>query len=66
MDNWGERMKVKELTEILQKHNPNREIIFLSGNKIYTVKSDDLDQIITIFTQPYLENIAVIHLKIEL
>lgn len=34
-------MKVKELTEILQKHNPNGEIIFLSGNKIYTVKSDD-------------------------
>lgn len=59
----GGRMKVKELTEILQKHNPNREIIFLSGNKIYTVKSDDPDQIITIFTQKYLDNIAVMHLK---
>lgn len=59
-------MKVKELTEILQKHNPNREIIFLSGNKIYTVKSDDSDQIITIFTQKYLDNIAVMHLKREL
>ena len=59
-------MKVKEIIEILQKHSPNREIIFLSGNKIYTVKSDDLDQIITIFTQQYLENIAVMHLKIEL
>ena len=59
-------MKVKELIEILQKHNPNREIIFLSDNKIYTVKSDDPDQIITIFTQQYLENMAVIHLKIKL
>lgn len=38
-------MKVKEIIEILQKHSPNREIIFLSGNKIYTVKSDDPDQI---------------------
>lgn len=59
-------MKVKEMIEILQKHSPNREIIFLSGNKIYTVRSDDPDQIITIFTQQYLENIAVMHLKIEL
>lgn len=59
-------MKVKEIIEILQKHSPNREIIFLSGNKIYTVRSDDPDQIITIFTQQYLENIAVMHLKIEL
>lgn len=59
-------MKVKELTEILQKHNPNREIIFLSGNKIYTVKSDDPNGIITVFTQKYLDNIAVIHLKKEL
>lgn len=59
-------MKVKELTEILQKHNPNREIIFLSGNKIYTVKSDDPNGIITVFTQKYLDNIAAIHLKKEL
>lgn len=59
-------MKVKELTEILQKHNPNREIIFLSGNKIYTVKSDDPDQIITLFSQKYLDNIAAMHLKREL
>lgn len=66
LDNWSERMKVKELTEILQKHNPNREIIFLSGNKIYTVKSDDPNGMITVFTQKYLENIAVMHLKREL
>lgn len=59
-------MKVKELIEILQKHNPNREIIFLNGNRIYTVKSDDPDQIITLFSQKYLENIAVMHLKREL
>lgn len=59
-------MKVKELTEILQKHNPNREIIFLSGNKIYTVKSDDPDRIITLFSQKYLDNIAAMHLKREL
>lgn len=58
-------MKVKELIEILQKHNPNREIIFLNGNRIYTVKSDDPDQIITLFSQKYLENIAVMHLKRE-
>lgn len=58
-------MKVKELTEILQKHNPNREIIFLKDNKIYTVKSDDPDQIITVFTQKYLDT-AVMHLKREL
>lgn len=43
-------MKVKEIIEILQKHSPNREIIFLSGNKIYTVKSDDPDQTITLFS----------------
>lgn len=59
-------MKIKEIIEILQKHSPNRKIIFLSGNKIYTVKSDDPDQIITIFTQQYLENMAVMHLKIKL
>lgn len=59
-------MKIKEIIEILQKHSPNRKIIFLSGNKIYTVKSDDPDQIITIFTQQYLKNIAVMHLKIKL
>lgn len=44
-------MKVKLLTEILQKHNPNREIIFLSGNKIYTVKSDDPNGMIIVFSQ---------------
>lgn len=59
-------MKVKLLTEILQKHNPNREIIFLSGNKIYTVKSDDPNGMITVFSQKYLDNIAVMHLKREL
>lgn len=59
-------MKIKEIIEILQKHSPNRKIIFLSGNKIYTVKSDDPDQIITIFTQQYLENMVVMHLKIKL
>lgn len=59
-------MKVKEIIEILQKHSPNREIIFLSDNKIYTVKSDDPDQIITVFTQKYLDNIVIMHLKREL
>lgn len=59
-------MKVKEIIEILQKHNLNLEIIFLSGNKIYTVKSDDPNKIITVFTQKYLDNIAVMHLKREL
>ena len=59
-------MKVKEIIEILQKHSPNREIIFLSGNKIYTVKSDDPDQTITLFSQRYFDNIAVMHLKREL
>lgn len=59
-------MKVKELTEILQKHNPNGEIIFLSGNKIYTVKSDDPNGMITVFPRRYLDNIAVMHLKREL
>ena len=59
-------MKIKEIIEILQKHSPNRKIIFLSGNKIYTVKSDDPNQIITIFTQQYLENMVVMHLKIKL
>lgn len=59
-------MKIKELIKILQKHNPNREIIFLSGNKIYTVKSDDPNGMITVFTQKYLDNIAVMHLKREL
>lgn len=59
-------MKVKEIIEILQKHDPNREIIFLNGNRIYTVKSDDPDQTITLFSQKYLDNIAVMHLKREL
>lgn len=59
-------MKVKEIIEILQKHDPNREIIFLSGNRIYTVKSDDPDQIITLVSQKYLDNIVVMHLKREL
>lgn len=57
---------IKEIIEILQKHSPNREIIFLSGNRIYTVKSDDPDQTITLFSQKYLDNIAVMHLKREL
>lgn len=59
-------MKVKELIKNLQKHDPNREIIFLSGNKIYTVKSDDPNQTIILFSQKYLDNIAVMHLKREL
>lgn len=59
-------MKIKELIEILQKHSPNREIIFLNGNRIYTVKSDDPDQTITLFSQKYLDNIVVMHLKREL
>lgn len=56
-------MKVKQLIKILQKHNPNREIIFLSGNKIYTIDPDDSA---TIFSQKYLDNIVIMHLKKEL
>lgn len=56
-------MKVKEIIEILQKHNPNREIIFLNDNSIYTIDPDDSA---TIFSQKYLNNIVIVHLKREL
>lgn len=56
-------MKVKEIIEILQKHNPNREIIFLNDNSIYTIDPDDPA---TIFSQKYLDNIVIVHLKREL
>lgn len=56
-------MKVKEIIEILQKHNPNREIIFLNDNSIYTIDSDDS---VIIFSQKYLDNIVIVHLKREL
>lgn len=56
-------MKVKELIKILQKHNPNREIIFLNDNSIYTIDQDDSA---TIFSQKYLDNIVIVHLKKEL
>lgn len=63
MDNWSERMKAKELIEILQKHNPNREIIFLNDNSIYTIDSEDPA---ILFSQKYLNNIVIMHLKKEL
>lgn len=53
-------MKVKEIIEILQKHSPNREIILLNGNSIYTIDSDDSDML---FSQKYLNNIVIMHLK---
>lgn len=53
-------MKVKEIIEILQKHNPNREIIFLNDNSIYTIDPDDSA---TIFSQKYLDNIVIVILK---
>lgn len=56
-------MKVKELIEILQKHNPNREIIFLNDNSIYTVNPDDPA---TLFSQNFLGGVAIVHLKREL
>lgn len=56
-------MKVKELIEILQKHNPNREIIFLNDNSIYTIDSDDP---VILFAQKYLNSIVIMHLKKEL
>ena len=56
-------MKVKELMEILQKHSPNQEIIFLNDNSIYTIDPDDSA---TIFSQKYLDNIVIVHLKREL
>ena len=56
-------MKVKEINRILQKHNPNREIIFLNDNSIYTIDPDDSA---TIFSQKYLDNIVIVHLKREL
>lgn len=56
-------MKVKELIEILQKQNPNREIMLLNDSKIYTIDSDHK---VIMFPQKYLDNIAVMHLKREL
>lgn len=53
-------MKVKELIKNLQKHDPNREIIFLSDNSVYTVNPDDLA---IIFSQKYLNNMVIMHLK---
>lgn len=60
LDNWSERMKVKELIKNLQKHDPNQEIILLNGNSIYTIDSDDSDML---FSQKYLNNIVIMHLK---
>jgi hypothetical protein len=56
-------MKVKELIEILQKHNPNREIIFLNDNNIYTVNPDGP---IRLFARNPLNGMAIVHLKKEL
>lgn len=56
-------MKVKELIEILQKHNPNREIIFLNDNSIYTIDSDNPA---ILLLQKYLDSIVIVHLKKEL
>ena len=56
-------MKVKEIIEILQKHSPNREIIFLNDNSIYTIDSDDPA---ILFSQKYLNSIVIMHLKKEL
>jgi hypothetical protein len=53
-------MKVKELIEILQKQNPNREIMLLNDSKIYTIDSDHK---VIMFSQKHLDKIVVMHLK---
>lgn len=56
-------MKIKELIEILQKHNPNREIMLLSDNNIYSI---DSDRKVIMYSQKHLDKIVVMHLKKEL
>lgn len=64
MDNWGERMKVKELIKMLQKHDLDKEIMFISDDSgIYTFDLRYLDTISA--EQKYLDNIAVINIKKE-
>lgn len=60
LDNRSERMNVKELIEILQKQNPNREIMLLNDSKIYTIDSDHK---VIMFSQKHLDKIVVMHLK---
>lgn len=57
-------MKVKELIKNLQKHDPNKEIMFWSDDGVYAF---DLDELIMMsMTQKYLDNIVFIHIKKEL
>ena len=57
-------MKVKELIKMLQKHDPDKKIMFLRDKEIYTFDLDYLDTITS--EQKYLNNIVVIHIKEEL
>ena len=57
-------MKVKELTEILQKHDPDKKIMFINDDSgIYTFDLRYLDTISA--EQKYLDNIVVINIKKE-
>lgn len=57
-------MKIKELIKMLQKHDPDKKIMFLRDKEIYTFDLDYLDTITS--EQKYLNNIVVIHIKEEL
>ena len=57
-------MKVKELTEILQKHDQDKKIMFINDDSgIYTFDLRYLDTISA--EQKYLDNIVVINIKKE-
>lgn len=53
-------MKIKELIKILQKHDPDKKIMFLSDDGIYTFDLNYLDRI-----SMELSNVIVIHIKKE-
>ena len=57
-------MKVKELINMLQKHDPDRKIMFINDDSgIYTFDLRYLDTISA--EQKYLDNIVVINIKKE-
>lgn len=57
-------MKVKELIKNLQKHDPDKKIMFINDDSgIYTFDLRYLDTISA--EQKYLDNIAVINIKKE-
>lgn len=61
----GEQVKNKELIKILQKHDPDKKIMFINDDSgIYTFDLKYLDTVSP--EQKYLDNIVVIPIKKEI